>query len=660
MNSSSPDDRFEIIGRLGSGSFGVVYEAFDRYRYRNVALKVLERALPDSVARFKREFRYLADIRHPNLISLYELLMLQERWAVSMELIRGSELLEHLVIAELQNSFMEARTVATEPQFDADETLRWRPKRRMRGVSPQYFELVRHTFRQLAVGVAVLHAHGILHRDIKPSNIMMSGGRVVLLDFGLVVEIEQDDSIDRDKMVGTPGYMAPELIAKSKASVASDWYSFGVLLYQALTGQMPFNANTPLEVLDMQVHQDPPPAVERLPGVPQDLASIADDCVQRDPALRPNVADVLRRLDIANFDAGRAERSRTRATHLIGRTRELRTLSSWIAETEPGTPQVIALHGPPGSGKTALLDLALDRARADNVFIAGGAVPIWESLPFNAIDVIVDSVARELRRVRNPAADDAISRAVAVTQIFPTLLPMRRTESIEETIALPATGEKLVARAATELRSILFAAAGDRPLLLVLDNAQWGDYQSAEVMRRLLIGQEGRKVVLMLVYTTDDWQSGLMMQSLVGMGLKMRDFMLKEFSRALTQQLIENSTGKRRVRSIDDAYRSTAGNAALIELAAEAIATRDDGRPLLARAIAARLQNLSASAYRLFLFLVMEGPCYEWESAAALELIELDEPIRTLRNERLIRVRKTGDLRALDIYHEQMRKVLRA
>src|SRR6266568_7025574 len=80
MLPASAQERFEIIDRLGSRSFGVVYEAFDRYRNRNIALKILERASADSVARFKREFRTLAEVRHPNLASLYELLKIGDQW----------------------------------------------------------------------------------------------------------------------------------------------------------------------------------------------------------------------------------------------------------------------------------------------------------------------------------------------------------------------------------------------------------------------------------------------------------------------------------------------------------------------------------------------------------------------------------------------------
>ena len=125
MLTSLSHERFEILDRLGSGSFGVVFEAFDHYRNRRVALKVLERASAESVARFKREFRTLAEVRHTNLASLYELLSIGDQWVLSMELIRGTELLEHLAASELQHAFVELRT-QTLPVLDLDATVKLR------------------------------------------------------------------------------------------------------------------------------------------------------------------------------------------------------------------------------------------------------------------------------------------------------------------------------------------------------------------------------------------------------------------------------------------------------------------------------------------------------------------------------------------------------
>ncbi|HYS54258.1 MAG TPA: serine/threonine-protein kinase [Thermoanaerobaculia bacterium] len=657
MQLTDGDERFELRRRLGSGSFGIVYEAFDRYRNRTVALKVLEHAVPDAVARFKREFRYLVEVRHRNLASLYELLMVQDRWALSMELIRGSELLEHLAIAELQNSLFASREGTGPP---GDQTLRFKPRKTNRKISPLYFDRVRDTFSQLATGTAMLHAHGIVHRDIKPSNIMItSGGRVVLLDFGLVVERAHDDSLDRKTVVGTPGYMAPEQISGATPNASADWYSVGVLLYQAVTGRMPFTASTSLEVLQMQLHADAPLVREVVDEVPEDLASLADACIRRDPQSRPDDPEILHRLGIRDFDAARLERKRARRPHLVGRDRELKALTSWIASTQPGVPYVAALHGAPGSGKSALLDVALNRLRAgENACIIGGQCQAWESVPLNAIDVIVDSLARELRRQRPPAVDEIMSRSVAVTQLFPVLLNTSAASLADETIALPATGQKLIARAASELRSILFAVAGDRPLLLFLDDAQWGDFQSAQVLLKLLKPQRGRRLSLILCYQSEDWRTSLLLQALLGSGTAMREFRLKDLSRVMTAQMVQRATGQRGKRLADRIFRVTGGNPAMIEMAIESLRRHSANDPsLMAWAVACRLQSLSLPAHRLFTWLLTPpGAVGEETVAEALELFEIDEPLRMLRRERLIRLRKTGDLRAIEIYHPRIRQ----
>jgi len=662
MSLISSDDRFEILSRLGSGSFGVVYEAFDRYRERVVALKVLERAIPDAVARFKREFRNLAEVRHLNLASLYELLVVGDKWVLSMERIRGSELLEHLAAAELQNCLFEKRE-ATGP-LDADQTLRYRPKRKRAGLTSLYFDHVRDTFRQLATGVTVLHGHGIVHRDIKPSNIMITGeGRVVLLDFGLAVEIARDDSLDRKTVVGTPGYMAPEQIKAAAPSAASDWYSFGVLLYQALTGQLPFTAPTTLEVMEMQVHGKPARVVEMMPTAPEDLGSLADDCIRREPDDRPSDAEILQRLGVQDFDLRRVQRRRERRTELVGRERELKKLYSWITSAAPGDPRVVCVHGSPGAGKSALLDPLLDRIRAyADAFIVGGRCQAWESVPLNAIDVIADSLARELRRNRPPAVEAALGQSVAVTQLFPVLLSARGPAPGEDTIVMPASGPKLIARAASELREVLSAAAGDRPLLLFLDDAQWGDFQSAQVLLRLLKPQQRQSVVLLLLYQSEDWRTSLMLQSLTGHGMDMRRLHLKELSRAATAAMLKRATGRHGTRLIDRIFRQTGGNPAMIEMAIDSLGRHSADDPaLMARAVACRLQHLSSAAHRLFIWLLSTpSPSDELTAASALELFEIDEPLRTLRRQRLIRIRKTGDLRAVDIYHPRMRQAFAA
>jgi eukaryotic-like serine/threonine-protein kinase len=641
--SFDPGSRFTLNRKLGAGSFGIVYEALDHYRNRSVALKVLERAAPETVTRFKREFRYLAELRHPNLASMYELLVLGERWVLSMELVLGSELLEYLAFTELQNSFM-AKGSTTDRLT----------------VSTPYVENVRDTFRQLAVAVAVLHSRDIVHRDLKPSNIMItSEGRVVLLDFGLIVEVELDETIDRRKVVGTPGYMSPEQMTAEMPTPASDWYSFGVLLYQALTGQMPFIGQTALEVMEKQMQGDVVPATEIVSGVPKDLSELAADLLRRDPGDRAGDIDILRRLGVTGFDPLRGTRMRERNTELFGRTAEVRTLFEHVTKMDAGRSRLVLVHGSPGAGKTALIDGLLDRVRAEtDSLIIGGRCHAWESLPMNAVDALVDSLARAIRRERARAVDDVMSRVVAATRLFPSLV-MESADSVgEETIAVPS-GQKLVERAATELAAIIAAAAGDRPIVMMLDDAQWGDYQSAAMFLRIFQGLASLRLVFILGYRTEDWRTSLLLQTMLHSELETREVTVEELPLAALTQFVKKTIPDADKELIDEIRAQSGGNPVLTQMiAGQILASGHNGGGLLAQAIRTRLERMSPPAQRIFaLLLSSEGALAEDYVEETLELIETDEPLRSLSRERLIRIRRTGDLHEVDLYHPRMRKL---
>ncbi len=264
--------RFSIVREIGRGGMGVVFEAHDRVLDDRVALKTIQHLDPSAIYRFKKEFRSLADITHPNLVRLYELIAEGDLWLLSMELIDdGVDFRSYLRGGRPEPAAapIEATAIVPDPAAipgPAEETVASAevgPDRAgepgMAGPVAADGARLRATFRQLAQGVKALHDAGKLHRDLKPGNVLVRpDGRVVLLDFGLVAELDgeaaapgpvgasPDDaqggrsyqSTDR-QIAGTAAYMSPEQAGGRPLTQASDWYAVGVMLYHALTGRLP-------------------------------------------------------------------------------------------------------------------------------------------------------------------------------------------------------------------------------------------------------------------------------------------------------------------------------------------------------------------------------------------------------------------------------------
>src|SRR5580698_5732121 len=230
-------DRYEVLGRMGEGGMGVVYEAFDRERRQLVALKKLLHYDPSTLYRFKQEFRTLADVRHTNLVHLYELVVAEgDEVFFTMELVRGTDFLRHArssrpIAREAANPSVPRLTVRP-PNRDRD-TVRPRGADAPKRVNPVLVRTVadidrlRPALRQLVEGIHVLHCAGKLHRDVKPSNVLVTAeGRLVLLDFGVATEFRvhgQDVAGGDGEMVGTARYMAPEQAGDDAPLPASDW-----------------------------------------------------------------------------------------------------------------------------------------------------------------------------------------------------------------------------------------------------------------------------------------------------------------------------------------------------------------------------------------------------------------------------------------------------
>ncbi len=250
---------------------GVVYEVFDRERRQPVALKKLLRYDPAALYLFKQEFRTLADVRHTNLVHLYELVVGDGDTAFfTMELVRGVDFLQYArsVIPKVASSPLET-VVSLKPGRPDRETVRPPGADARNGKTPILsrsaadVDRLRPALRQLVEGIHALHLAGKLHRDVKPSNVLVTAeGRVVLLDFGVATELRGragEAAGGGGEVVGTARYMAPEQAGDEARTPASDWYSVGVMLYEALVGRAPFVGST-VDVLTMKSLMDATPA----------------------------------------------------------------------------------------------------------------------------------------------------------------------------------------------------------------------------------------------------------------------------------------------------------------------------------------------------------------------------------------------------------------
>ncbi|MBK7399294.1 MAG: AAA family ATPase [Myxococcales bacterium] len=471
--------RFVRQRKLGAGGFGVVHAAFDRERNAEVAVKTLARLDPVALYRFKREFRALADVRHPNLVELYELVREGDEWLLSMERVRGA--LDCLTwVRGLTESTHDDETLSAPPAMDVA-----RVRTPSGYLAPDYARL-RAMLAQLASALDALHAAGKLHRDIKPSNVLVDeDGRVVVVDFGIATDLRAESGAsDLAHMPGTPEYMAPEQGTGDALTEAADWYAVGVILFEALTGRLPF-LGSPLQILLDKQRLEPPRPSELSPHAPGDLAALCLELLRTRPEARPSGADILRRLGASvSVVAARSHDTRGEGTLLVGRDDTLARLHHAYAASKAGRPVFVLVSGRSGVGKTALVRRFLDDVTGDAVVLAGRCYE-RESVPYKALDAVIDELARALLRL--PAAETAavVPRdAAALVRLFPVLSRVSALADAPRR-GLPSDPQHQRMRGFGALRELLARLADRRALVVFIDDLQWGDADSAALLAEL-------------------------------------------------------------------------------------------------------------------------------------------------------------------------------
>ena len=519
-------ERFTLLRRLGTGGMGVVYEAHDRKMDKVVALKTLTRAEAAHIYRFKREFRSLADVFHPNLVTLYELMSDGDDWFFTMELVNGVTFINYVRPDTLgspatdvdntlpvprEHSIKSAELEADTEIFDSSSFSFEEMERPLEPDDESFAAAnylldearLRSALRQLAEGVNRLHEMGKLHRDIKPSNVLVTDdGRVVILDFGLVEDINPE--LHETLLAGTPDYMSPEQGAQTAISKASDWYSVGVILYQALTGRLPFRGKF-FEVMLRKQTRDPIQPREINPQVPRDLNDFCMRLLRRDADTRPAGREIMRALGIPRSSA--TTLPSISAGSFIGRERQIAELHDAFRATREGQTVVVYVHGISGMGKSTLVRIFLEqlKEKTRNAIILQGRCYERESVPYKALDGVVDSLSKHLASLRRAKAESLMPRnRAALARVFPVML---QVDSIfDARSAQPETIDLFTLRrqAFDALRELLVNIASRQPLVLYIDDLQWADADSTFLLEELLRPPDAPPLLLVAGFRTED------------------------------------------------------------------------------------------------------------------------------------------------------------
>jgi eukaryotic-like serine/threonine-protein kinase len=718
--------RFAVARRLGHGGAGIVYEAHDRELGVRVALKRLRRLSPDAILRFKSEFRSVEDVEHPNLVALGELFEEAGQWFFTMEYVEGTDLLAWVTRPVRERSRPAATELDHTMQDGTSDVPAGAPvsvAKPMAHTLPGFDEArLRSGMVQLLRALEALHAAGKVHRDVKPSNALATPeGRVVLLDFGLATDVVREDrDVRAEGIVGTVSYMAPEQALGLAVDARADMYSVGVVLYRALTGRLPFDRLP--QPGDAQV----PALPSRIaPGVPEDLDALCMNLLRRSPELRPTARGALHQLGRGTDDSSAGGGSLASIAppapkRFVGRTPELAMLREAFDETLRGDCVVVAVTGESGLGKSTLVRHFGEIAVAEyGAVVLSGRCWERESVPFKAMDGIVDALARWLARA--PRADvEAIlpPNAALLAQVFPSLRPIIATASdgAPQSTTAPASARGITASrgppsatlhdpasarsptsrgpiAVREQRAQLFAAvralfaglAQRRPVVLVVDDLQWTDADGLALLREIVRLPDAPSVLLVAT-----------VRATAAAGETELVERIREDARALAVEPLEPDDARALALEVLTPSRRDGGAEGddasdddRIAALADAIALESHGHPLFVDALARsalasaqapecspaevgnaapalrlqevlirRVARLDRAARRVVEIASVAGSPLRLEvlsRAAGAAPETLPRTVRALQIARLVRTRGEGRTRTVEPYHDRVR-----
>ncbi len=446
---------FLLVDLISRGGMGFVYSAIDLRCAAPVAVKVMRRDDSWSIYRFIEEFNWLSQFNHPNLVRLYDTFADGDVRYFSMDLVEGRSI---------------------------DE---WFQRYRKQHDDP--WKALESVLSQAASAIHFLHTNGTIHCDIKCSNLMINRRRrAILLDLGLAV---REDGAEFG--LGTLAYAAPEVIATRRHLAASDWYSFGLAIYQTVVGtfepQMASDDDSERSPIDLKTLR------EQMVEADDQLVDLVCDLLHTDPNMRPSGADVVDRL-------GGSTDFHSAATRFTGRLDDIQALNRcWLSTREHSRSQLITLTGESGIGKSSLIEQWIRCMSDDESLILCLRCFKQDQTPLRLLNGLVQELVRVLGKMPTIFWRDALfERIEDIESVFPQIRQLVQSGYSTVSRSHQPRLARSESAATGQLMRWLVQLNAHMPFLIIVDDAQWADEASLRWLATFL-RQDGGCTMALLV-----------------------------------------------------------------------------------------------------------------------------------------------------------------
>jgi len=430
--------RYDILRKIGKGGCGEVYQAYDIWEEKELALKLLLK--PAFLKKFQGEFQLMSQLQYPGLVQAFDFGYTQDKRAYfTMELVEGSTLC---------------------PVKSRDD-----------------LKKLYQTALKLVVVLDYIHSQGIVHCDLKPDNIRVTKDPfgLKLLDFGLAEDL---GTFARTKPRGTLAYIAPEVLTNRKKDERADFYSLGIMLYELLTGKLPFSQDDPMKLISAHVEKKPLPPSKLNPGIPQRLNDLVLKLLEKSPQDRPSSSQLKKNLcslldGKSTFEGERIFLSHLSGGKMVGRQKELSSILEKLNQATTSHGRLLFVQGELGIGKSLLIKNLKVQAQLKGVLFIHAQSKGTESSPYYPIRKILSKLLPCITE-KSPSLLEEFGSELKI--LFPdkSAGPIEKSPGISEE-------EKLCDRVAW----FLVKASKVLPLCICLEDFHWAPEGSLKMVGKL-------------------------------------------------------------------------------------------------------------------------------------------------------------------------------